>query len=293
MDIAYVQTFLALCKYKKMSTASEHLNISQQGISRQIQTLESVLNIDLFNRTRSGVTLTEHGRLLQPYFEKLFNDYNDLLKNIDICNKGNNILRIGFSHGVSSALGVEFIREYKRIHDDLRIDVIERYDEECYEQLINNEIDIALLVEPFSKAKLNCTRIFTDMPYALININHPYAKTKKQIYVKDLDKQPILTGSKEFILRKTFDRICLENGFEPNIIFSGSSVSSYINLVKETEAIAIIVNFMNQYVQSDSVVSVPLVDGPIYNVSVCMLKSNKNPNAASLHNFIIKHFMQA
>ncbi len=290
MDISYIITFLSVCQCKSMTAASSHLNISQQGVTKQIQALETNLKITLFNRTRTGVSLTEDGKKLKPYFEQLANDYNELLENINLCKDHNKVLKVGFAHGVSSAIGVQFIQEFKENYPKINIDIVEFYDEECFKLVENKKVDVAILVEKFSKKNLRCKCIYKDKPTALVNIKHTYAYTKKELYLQDLHNQPILIGSSDFTTRKEFDKICKKINVQPNIIYSASSVSSYINSVKDTPAIAIIFNFMVKYSDPKYTISMPIMDGPNYSVNICLPKNNTNKAAEAFFNFTNLYF---
>ena len=54
----YYRIFYETARFQSFSTAAQHLYISQSAISQCIHQLESDLNVQLFVRTRKGVSLT-------------------------------------------------------------------------------------------------------------------------------------------------------------------------------------------------------------------------------------------
>lgn len=60
--------FESAAKHKSYTYAAQELSITQSAVSRQVQQLEEFLNIELFNRTRHGVELTQAG---EQYFKSI------------------------------------------------------------------------------------------------------------------------------------------------------------------------------------------------------------------------------
>src|SRR5262245_49596187 len=70
MDSEALKTFLAIHRAGGFSSAADTLARSQPAISRRITLLEAELKVPLFERTGSGVVLSEAGRALLPYAER-------------------------------------------------------------------------------------------------------------------------------------------------------------------------------------------------------------------------------
>ena len=71
MEIDQIKTFLAVATFGGFHRAAEGLRISQPAVSARIKALEESLGSSLFARSRSGLTLSEAGRILRPYAEEL------------------------------------------------------------------------------------------------------------------------------------------------------------------------------------------------------------------------------
>src|SRR5678815_2307780 len=69
MMIAHTQlpTFMAVAELSNLSAAARSLGITQTGATQRIKSLEQSLGVTLFTRSRSGMRLTEEGRLLLRY----------------------------------------------------------------------------------------------------------------------------------------------------------------------------------------------------------------------------------
>jgi len=69
MMIAHTQlpTFMAVAELSNLSAAAKKLGITQTGATQRIKSLEQSLGVTLFTRSRSGMRLTEEGRLLLRY----------------------------------------------------------------------------------------------------------------------------------------------------------------------------------------------------------------------------------
>jgi len=75
MHMRYIESLLTLYDELNISKASQKLFISQQGLSRQIQTLEKELGTILFKRAKTGVIPTDICIKLHPHFIQIYDNY--------------------------------------------------------------------------------------------------------------------------------------------------------------------------------------------------------------------------
>ena len=75
MMIAHSQlpTFMAVAERLNLSAAARKLGVTQTGATQRIKSLEQSLGTTLFTRSRSGMRLTEEGRLLWRYCTEVSN----------------------------------------------------------------------------------------------------------------------------------------------------------------------------------------------------------------------------
>ncbi len=70
--------FLASIEHKSFAAAAQTLYIAQPSLSDQIRRLEATLGVVLFTRTNRSLQLTDAGRMLVPWAEKVLTDVGEL-----------------------------------------------------------------------------------------------------------------------------------------------------------------------------------------------------------------------
>ena len=63
INLDLYKVFYHVAKNKNITKAANELNITQPGISKAIKNLEEQLGCSLFIRTKTGVILTEEGKV--------------------------------------------------------------------------------------------------------------------------------------------------------------------------------------------------------------------------------------
>lgn len=78
MHIDSLNYFFQVANSKSISTVAKNAHISQSALSQQISKLENKLNVQLFNRTNKGVSLTSEGEILFKYAESILTSYDKM-----------------------------------------------------------------------------------------------------------------------------------------------------------------------------------------------------------------------
>src|ERR1700751_759647 len=73
MDLSQLEVFLSVARERRFSRAAEKLYRTQSAVSQTIRKLEVEIGEQLFGRSSREGVLTDAGRILQEYAEKLIN----------------------------------------------------------------------------------------------------------------------------------------------------------------------------------------------------------------------------
>lgn len=121
-----LQAFLEICRHGSFAAAAERIHLSPSGVSMLVKELERQLGVRLFERTTRAVSLTDAGRVLQPYAEKVVAE----LRQLDTALQGSSAavrstLTVAATPVIATCLLPKVVAEFARQHPDLRIQVMD------------------------------------------------------------------------------------------------------------------------------------------------------------------------
>lgn len=151
--------FVALDQYEHFGKAADACFVSQPAFSVAIKELESLLNIQLVDRTNKNVTVTALGRDIARQARAVLRDLEDL---VDIA-KGNQQpltgqLKLGVIPTIAPFLLPRLLPALRKAYPGLKLHLKEDLTERVYERLMDGELDLILIALPYD------LRNTTDMP---------------------------------------------------------------------------------------------------------------------------------
>ena len=78
MNLQYVKYALEIARTGSIPKAAENLSVAQPNLSRAVKELESQLGISIFERTRTGMTVTPEGDKFLTSGERILRDVAEL-----------------------------------------------------------------------------------------------------------------------------------------------------------------------------------------------------------------------
>ncbi|WP_344763658.1 LysR family transcriptional regulator [Actimicrobium antarcticum] len=71
MDFTQLRAFITIAREGNLTRAAQRLNLTQPAVSLQLKSLQTTLDVKLFIRTPGGMQLTDDGKKLLPYAERI------------------------------------------------------------------------------------------------------------------------------------------------------------------------------------------------------------------------------
>lgn len=91
MDIHKFEVFLDLAETMNFTKTAERQFTTQGNISKQILSLETELDVKLFERAHRKIELTEAGSLLLPYVKNVVEQYHAMQEVLETYTQENNL----------------------------------------------------------------------------------------------------------------------------------------------------------------------------------------------------------
>ena len=193
MDWDKLKIFHTVAEAGSFTNASIILNLSQSAISRQIQSLEKDLKINLFERHARGLVLTSNGE----YLFKTANDVISKLKEVESNLseeknqiKGKLIVTTVVSFGTTWL--TPRIKEFMDLHPEIEIELIFN-DKEL--DLATRQADVAIRMRRPKQLNL-IQKKFVNFNYHIYGSNEYLQKNGYPKNLKDLDKHKFITYGK-------------------------------------------------------------------------------------------------
>ncbi len=161
LNIRLLKAFVVLAEKGNYADAARALFISQPALTKQINLLESQVNISLFSRGRHGAVLTAGGRRLLPEAEKVVRQTQLFMQHAEQISKGvEGHISVGF--GLSSFyLAPRCIADFRRDYPGVEMSLTDLPSFQQYEQLQNDELQVGFVRVPPPVA-LEYLPLFTD-----------------------------------------------------------------------------------------------------------------------------------
>lgn len=228
-----LKVFHTVASRSSFTKASEELNISQPAVTKHIKEIENQLNTKLFDRKGTSIQLTQSGKILFEYAEKIRNIYRDLEFEIHQINqKHQGKLIIGASTTVAQYILPEILAKFKSYYKDLKIELITHNTEMISELLKEGKIDLGIIEGESQSSYFDYQKFKADEIVLVAKTNHPLAN--KTLNVKDLYELELVlreqgSGSLEFIQNRLKEKgIVIENLNVVMQLGSSESIKQYL-----------------------------------------------------------------
>ena len=149
LEFRHLRYILAIAEEGTFTAAAIRLPVAQSALSTQIRGLEDILEIQIFERDRDGVTLTAEGEVLLAFAREILQTREQVIQTLRAIRLGTLVpLRLGFSPFVQKTLLAEISDIYKRLLPNCSILPESGETDELTKRLRQDSLDAAILTLP-------------------------------------------------------------------------------------------------------------------------------------------------
>ena len=233
INLDLYKVFYHVAKNKNITKAANELSITQPGISKAIKNLEEQLGCSLFIRTKSGVILTDEGKVFFDQIKQaieIIDNAEDKLKEMIDLNLGS--LNIGVSNTIVKKYLMPYIKIFHDKYPNIKITIYTNPTFHLIQRMRNGLIDFIILNMPYD--------VPGDMDtYKLIDVHDCFIATDKYeelknkvIPLRELSKYPLILVSKGSNTRYSLDNFTNSLGFNFSPEMDLSSTSLVVDFTK-------------------------------------------------------------
>ena len=204
----------AVATEKNFTRAGDLLYLSQPSLSKQIKTLEKNLDIQLIDREKNKISLTENGQIFLQYAERILALCEESCRvMIDLKNGERGNLTVGASQTIGTYLMPRVLALFAQNYPQIDLKVQVNSTRIIAKNIENREIDIAIVggeIPELLKEKLSIENFVEDEFSLIVSKSHPFA-SKRKITKQDLYHLNFITLNGNSTIRKFIDNILIQN----------------------------------------------------------------------------------
>ncbi len=239
MDIAALKTFLAVAQERSFSRAAAKVHRTQPAVSQAVRRLEIDLGEQLFDRSSKSGTLTDAGRVLQNYGERLVRlaeEAESAMRELRDLRRGR--VLIGSNEAAIHTL-LPLIGKFRDRYPEIAIDVRRVPARQIAVEVQQGSLDFgALTFHPTEEGLLEIP-VGSDELVLLVSPSHELSK-RRQVSMAEVAAHPVVAHNDPSPARERVLRLFEEHQIPLNMVISLPSLDGIKRAVELNLGVALL-----------------------------------------------------
>ncbi|WYX52557.1 LysR substrate-binding domain-containing protein [Achromobacter xylosoxidans] len=233
LDLDALQIFKAVADHGGVARAAAHLNRVQSNVSTRLKQLEATLEAPLFRRQNRRLVLSEQGRVLLSYADRLLRLSAEAQAAVrDGAPQG--LLRIGTMESTAAARLPPILAAYHAAWPQVRIELVTGTSGALAAKVRNYEIEAAFVAQPFEAQGLQQPAFDEELalisPLAWPEIHGP----------KDVGDRSVIAFAAGCSYRRILEAWFGQEGVAPDKVMEFASYHAIVACVAAGSGVAIV-----------------------------------------------------
>jgi len=231
VSLKQLKYFDAVARTGHFGKAAERCSVTQPALSMQVQELEKFLGIQLLERGRNGVMLTEGGKEIAQRAARVLADVRDI---VDLARRQGDVLsgplRLGVIPSVAPYILPQLLPMLRAQVPELDLHIRESQTQTLIGELADGQLDLLLLALPIEHPDLETIRLFDDRFLLAMATSHRMSNRVKA--TPDLlENDRLLLLEEGHCMRDQALAFCNLRRIENINTFGASSLSTLVQMV--------------------------------------------------------------
>lgn len=172
MELRSIEAFVRVAELGSITRASRDLGIVQPALSRHIQRIETEIGTPLLVRLPRGVQLTFAGRRFLQHSRRILQEVARATEEMNIGGEGpTGRVVVGISPTLSPLLVPGLVERCISGFPNIQLKIIEEFTRRLQVDVLNGQVDLALLTNPPPNRALRFTAVLTE-PIVVVMPRH-------------------------------------------------------------------------------------------------------------------------
>ncbi len=240
MKIQHLKYFVAVFEEGSFSAGAQRVNATQSGLSMHVRQLEERYQVQLLNRSSTGVTPTEVGRQFYRDAVRVLHAASQAEANLKaLSGQVTGHVTVGlmptFTRAVLGPAILRFAEEYPNV----KVSVREAYSGELSRQILAGELDFAIVPAFDADVRLRASVMGSDKEYLVVSADSEIAPDGP-VRLAELPPLDMILPSPENVRRRKIEQYLASNGIETGRLIELDSMFTSLDLVARSDWVTIL-----------------------------------------------------
>jgi len=215
-DIVDLRSLCAAADLGSLGRAAIRLHVSQPALSKRLHNLESIVGVELLERSPHGVKLTPAGRRLYEEARRLLEQADRVQEVIGGLKRAGGPVRLAASHSAVESFVGEVLGQLSGVHNGGRVELVAANSSVVRDLVADGRADLGVAASRPHHTPYPGVREMTvaaDEVVCAVPREHPWS-TRESISVREFLRTPMVTRDMGSNSRWTVDAVLREHGLE-------------------------------------------------------------------------------
>lgn len=232
IEFRLLRSFLVVARVGNFVRASEALSITQSALSQQMKELASYFNSALFEKKGRRLMLSDFGTDLLLKLEPLMGQLDETL--LQCMHEDKNvvgILRVGATHTYAKAITLPASMRLINMHPELKIDLRELSAQRLITDLMQGDIDVAVLPEDYHLVDFYQQPLLTEQ-FAVLGTARRMNDLPKKLSIVSFKNQELALLNPQFLMRQKIEMEARRENIQLNVRLELSTMGDLLEVAR-------------------------------------------------------------
>ena len=238
MKLNQLNFFVAVYEEGSFSGGAKRVNATQSGLSMQIRDLETRYNVTLLNRSSTGVTPTEAGRV---FYEKAIEalrtagEAEETLRRV--AGEVSGQIKVGIIPTFTRSVLSPAVVRFSKAHDLVRLSVTEAYSAQLTDPVARGEFDFAIVPAFEEQPNIRSTMLGTDREFL---VGAPGPQHLQPVRLQDIQPLRLVLPSGANARRQRIESYFRREGIRISELLELDAMLATLDLVANSDWLTIL-----------------------------------------------------
>jgi DNA-binding transcriptional LysR family regulator len=240
MQIESLKVFCDLAETKSFTKAAQINNVTQSAVSQTVSSLERRFTSLLIERSKKNFRLTPEGEVFYDYSKRILQTCDALHSKLqEIENVISGTIRVATIYSIGLHVLPPYVKRFLKSYPTVNVHVEYRRDDQVYENVLGNVVDLGLVAYATRDARLEIVPIRKDTLVLVCHPQHALAQ-KKSVKVKALNGVKFINFERDIPTRRALDKIFKDHRVAVTQVMQFDNIETVKRAVEIDSGVAIV-----------------------------------------------------